>query len=176
LYGTAIELSSARGQLARLAQVTQEPNMTEASKVIAFDVDANSLTSLQQAFPQCQVEAVSGATADTLKQDWSPGVAELLVVGARDDVGATLGLCRGLRSQAGRAHTPLLVLVLPGQESLVKQALRASADGCLVVPIHPKNLMQMMARSRDGDRPGRHTLGLDRAQGEDPWRDEGGEA
>jgi hypothetical protein len=47
------------------------------------------------------------------------------VHGARADVTQTLGLCRGLRSQAGRAQSPLLVLVQPGREPLVRAALEA---------------------------------------------------
>ncbi len=31
-------------------------------------------------------------------------------------------------------------------------------------------------RAGEGNRPGRHTLGLDRAQQGDRWRDDGGEA
>jgi hypothetical protein len=33
----------------------------------------------------------------------------------------------------------------------------------------------MLAHARAGDRPGRHTLNLERAQGENLWRDDGGE-
>ena len=33
----------------------------------------------------------------------------------------------------------------------------------------------LVARARAGNQPGRHTLDLDRAQHEDPWRDGGGE-
>jgi hypothetical protein len=36
--------------------------MPERAKVIAFDVDPDSLASLRQAFPDCEVEAVTGAT------------------------------------------------------------------------------------------------------------------
>jgi hypothetical protein len=34
----------------------------------------------------------------------------------------------------------------------------------------------MMVHALAGDRPGRHTLNLDRVQEADRWRDEGGEA
>jgi DNA-binding response OmpR family regulator len=150
--------------------------MSGALKVIAFDVDAASLDSLRQAFPGCQVEAVSGATAGSLARDWNPGGASLLVVGAREETAQTLGLCRELRSQAGRAQTPLLVLVQPAQEALVRAALDASANSCLVLPVHAKELITMVSRALGGNRPGRHTLGLDQAQREDQWRDDGGEA
>ena len=45
-----------------------------------------------------------------------------------------------LRSQVGRAYTPLLVLVTPEQQTLVTAALAAGADGCLVLPVHAKEL------------------------------------
>ena len=67
-------------------------------KVIALDVDPTSLDSFRQAFPGWQVEAVNGATRESLARDWDLGEASLLVVGARADVTQTLGLCRGLRS------------------------------------------------------------------------------
>jgi DNA-binding response OmpR family regulator len=145
-------------------------------KVIALDVDAGSLVSLREAFPGWEIEPLNGASTGSLDWDWDPGAADLLVVGARDLDGETLGLCRGLRSQVGRARTPLLVLVSSAQESLVRAALDAGADSCLVVPVHPKDLVAAVARVRAGNRPGRHTLGLDRAQCDDQWRDEGGEA
>ena len=145
-------------------------------KVIALDVDPTSLGSLRQAFPGLQVEAVHAATRESLARDWNPGEARLLVVGARTDVTQTLGLCRGLRSQAGRARTPLLVLVQPGREALVRAALDASADSCLVLPVHAKELVTMLSRALAGNRPGRHTLGLHQPQSDDKWRDYGGEA
>ena len=150
--------------------------MTDRPKVVAFDVDPDSLASLGQAFPEWEVAAVRGITAGRLAQDWNPETATLLVVGFRGRVAATLGLCRGFRSQAGRAHTPLLVLVPPAQDALVRAVLEAGADSCLVLPVHPRDLASVVARARAGNRPGRHTLGLDRAQREDRWRDEGGEA
>jgi DNA-binding response OmpR family regulator len=144
-------------------------------KVIALDVDPASLESLRQAFPGWHVEAVNGATPESLDRDWDPGDASLLVVGARTDVTQTLGLCRGLRSQAGRAQTPLLVLVQPGREPLVRAALDAGADSCLVLPVHAKELVTMLSRALAGNQPGRHTLGLDQPQSDDKWRDDGGE-
>jgi len=148
------------------------PNQPTA---IAFDVDPASLASLRQAFPEWEIETVNGATSDSLRQDWSPKAADLLVVGTRDKVGETLGLCRGLRSQLGRALTPLLVLVPPAREPLVRAALEAGANSCLTLPVHAKELVAMVARVREGNRPGRHTINLDRAQHEDRWRDDGGQ-
>ena len=158
------------------AAFAREATMSEHLKVIALDVDAGSLASLRSAFPGGEIEPVNGASTGSLTADWDPGPADLLVVGARERMEEALGLCRGLRSQAGRARTPLLVLVWPAQEPLVRAALDAGADSCLVVPVHPKDLVSVMARARTGDRPGRHTLGLQRAQREDQWRDDGGEA
>jgi DNA-binding response OmpR family regulator len=150
--------------------------MPDRSKAIAFDVDPDSLVSLQQAFPEWEIEAITGATVGSLTHDWNPGAADLLVVGAGAQVAETLGLCRSLRSQAGRALTPLLVLVPPGQEALVRAVLEAGANSCLILPIHPQNLVNMVTRAREGNQPGWHTLGLDRAQRADKWRDDGGEA
>jgi DNA-binding response OmpR family regulator len=150
--------------------------MAERPKAIAFDVDPDSLASLREAFPGWDIEATRGATVGSLDRDWDPGSADLLVVGDRAEVTETLGLCRGLRSQAGRADTPLLVLVPPAREALVRAALGAGAHGCLVLPVHAKDLVSMVARARAGNRPGRHTLDLDQPQRDDPWQDEGGEA
>jgi DNA-binding response OmpR family regulator len=150
--------------------------MTERRKAIAFDVDAESLGSLREALTGWEIEVTCRATTGSLDRDWAPGAADLLVVGAREEVADTLGLCRTLRSQAGRAHTPLLVLVPPGQQRLIGAALEAGARRCLLLPIHPKEVTSLLARARAGNQPGRHTLGLDRAQAEDPWQDDGGEA
>ena len=90
-------------------------------------------------------------------------------------IGRHIG-AQNFRSQAGRAQTPLLVLVPPAQEPLVKAVLEAGANSCLVLPVHAKDLASTLARALAGNRPGRHTLGLDRAQREDRWRDDGGEA
>jgi DNA-binding response OmpR family regulator len=150
--------------------------MPNRPRVVAFDVDPDSLVSLGQALPDWEIQAVHGASPGSLTQDWNPGTADLLVVGAGDGLAETLGLCRALRSQAGRARTPLLVLVPPARHALVRAALDAGADSCLVVPVHAKELVNRVARAGEGNQPGRHTLGLDRAQERDPWRDDGGEA
>jgi DNA-binding response OmpR family regulator len=149
--------------------------MPDQPKAIAFDLDSVSLVRLRQAFPAWEIEVINGATLASLSQDWDPQRADLLVVRVQDETAETLGLCRGLRSQTGRAHVPLLVLVPPAQETLVKAALDAGAHSCLVLPIHPKDLATTWARMREGNRPGRHTLNLDRAQREDLWQDNGGE-
>lgn len=143
-------------------------------RLVALDVDPPSLRSLRRAFPTWQVEARDGATSGSLARDWNPGPADLLVVGAHDEAAETLALCRGLRSQAGRAVTPLLVLLAPAQRAVAKAALEAGATNCLVLPVFAPDLVAMVARARKGNQPGRHTLDLDRAQRDDPWRDNGG--
>lgn len=145
-------------------------------KVIAFDVDPNSLTSLREAFPDWEVEGVERATTGSLERDWNPQAASLLLVGYRGSMAEVLGLCRGLRSQLGRAHTPLVVLIPPAHEAVARAALEAGAHSCLILPLHPQDLISTMARALAGNQPGRHTLGSDRAQHEDSWRDDGGEA
>jgi DNA-binding response OmpR family regulator len=150
--------------------------MRSPPKVIAFDVDYESGIALRNAFPEWELVEIQGATPNSLDRDWSPGAADLLVVGAREQEAETLGLCRGLRNQAGRAHAPVLVLVPPAQKHLINAVLEAGANSCLVLPVHPKDLLNAIAHPREGNRPGRHTLGLDRPQREDAWRDAGGEA
>src|SRR5271166_2092046 len=125
--------------------------MTKRSTAVAFDLDAASLTSLHEALPKWEIKVVTGVTADSLTHAWDPGDVNLLVVRAREEVAETLGLCRFLvachefstdsragvaktsgrhanrQSQAQRADAPLLVLVRPGQEALVRAALEAGA-------------------------------------------------
>ncbi len=173
--------------------------MSNPSKAIAFDLDPASLLSLRGALPGWDIVVVLGATAASLAHDWHPGAAGLLVVSAREPVAETLRLCRFLVScgefstdsrgemvatsgrhgnrqdQPRRADAPLLVLVPPGQNSLVRAALEAGADSCLVLPVHAKEMASVLARGERGNQPGRHTLDLDRAQAEDRWRDDGGQ-
>jgi peptidylprolyl isomerase len=162
-------------------------------RVVAFDVDAASLASLREALPGWEVVAVRGASAASLARGGAPGgPADLLVVGVRDNARETLGLCRLLAARTAppvgaweeaeetnrgrRAGAPLLVLVPPEQQTLVGAALEAGARSCLLLPIHPKAVASMLATAQAGRRPGRHTLGLDRAEETDPWQEDGGEA
>jgi peptidylprolyl isomerase len=162
-------------------------------RAVAFDVDAASLASLREVLPGWEVVAVCGTSAASLARDGVPGgAADLLVVGVRDNATEALGLCRLLaarvpasaqaREEVGEAHrgpragAPLLVLVPPEQQTLVGAALEAGARNCLLLPIHPKEVASMLANARAGSRPGRHTLGLDRAEETDPWQEDGGEA
>jgi DNA-binding response OmpR family regulator len=148
--------------------------MLKRPGAIAVGVDRDSLLSARQAFPSWQIEVVDVASSVALTGERDPGAAGLLLVGAIDQEG-TVALCRGLRNRLGRARATLLVLVTPGREGLVRAALEAGADSCLLVPVHPKELISRLARAQQGNQPGRHTLDLDRAQREDKWRDEGGE-
>ena len=170
------------------------------SRVVAFDVDAASLASLRDALPEWEIESVNGATPASLSGHWDPCAADLLVVGTRNNTAETLGLCRLLSfctsyspearregqetlaleqsplRTAAIENAPLLVLVPCGQETLVGAALEAGARGCLMVPIHAKEVTSMLANARAGNRPGRHTRDLGRPQEDDPWQEDGGEA
>jgi hypothetical protein len=57
----------------------------------------------------------------------------------------------------------------------VRTVLEAGAHSCLVLPVHAKNLVSMLARTHEGNQPGRHTLNLQQAQDEDRWQDDGGQ-
>ncbi|MBL8796543.1 MAG: hypothetical protein JNM56_21765 [Planctomycetia bacterium] len=145
-------------------------------KVITFDVDPVSLISLRQALPDWQIEMITGATTHTVARDWNPGSANLLVIGCGQRLADTLGLCRGLRSQQGHAHVPILVLMPRPEPGCVRAVLAAGATSCRGLPVHPKELVSLLARAQRGNAPGRHTLALDQAQRADEWRDAGGEA
>ena len=167
-------------------------------RVVAFDVDERSLASLREALPDWEVRAVRGATADSLSDTWDPRSADLLVVGLAERVTETLALCRllafcapysgdaraGVGGLAGpsadrrprRVDAPLLVLVPAGRETLVGSALEAGAHSCLTLPVHAKDVASMVTHARAGNQPGRHTLGSEQAQRQDPWRDDGGES
>jgi hypothetical protein len=179
--------------------------MSNHLKVVAFDLDAASLTSLREALPDCVIEVVNGATAASLTRDWNPGTVDLVVVKARQEVTETLELCRFLvscgvlakdapvvtdsqeetpktlglhrrrRNVGRRAHSPLLVLVPPRRKNIVKDVLKAGAHSCLMLPINAKDVASMLIHAQAGNQPGRHTLNLERAQTEDRWRDAGGE-
>jgi FKBP-type peptidyl-prolyl cis-trans isomerase 2 len=126
------------------ADEEMRPNPSIAA---AFDVDAASLASLQQALPGWQVDPIDGATSDALECDWRPSLASLLIVTIHQDVSAALALCRGLRSQVGRAATPLLALVPADRPELINAALAAGATSCLVLPIHAKEVAQMLSQA-----------------------------
>jgi hypothetical protein len=171
---------------------------SKPSRAVAFDVEAASLASLREALPGWEIDTIDGATPASLAHNWDPGAADLLVVSARNNATETLDLCRffsfctrysteargeGAETLSPRENlpalrpdAPLLVLVPPGQETLVGAALEAGACGCLMMPIHAKEVTSMLAHARAGNQPGRHTLDLDRRQEVDPWQEDGGEA
>jgi DNA-binding NarL/FixJ family response regulator len=173
--------------------------MPNQLRAIAFDVDPTSMLSLREALPGWEIEVVGEAAAASPTHNWNHTAADLVIVRAREPVAETLGLCRFLvsregfstdgregvvatsgrhgnrQNQARRADAPLLVLVPSEHEALVRAVLEAGADSCLVLPVHAKEVASMLARGTHGNQPGRHTLDLDRAQGEDRWRDDGGQ-
>jgi hypothetical protein len=171
--------------------------MAHRLRAVAFDLDAASLISLREALPGWEIDTINGVTPASLAHNWDPGAADLLIASARDNTTETLGLCRFLSFCTGysteareeRAETlgprenfpalrpdaPLLVLVPPGQESLVGAALEAGAHSCLMLPINAKEVASMLVHARAGNQPGRHTLNLEGAQSADRWRDDGGQ-
>ena len=173
--------------------------MPKCLKAVAFDLDAASWNSLREALPGWEIEVLNETTATSLTHDWNPGEADLLVVKAGEDVAETLALFRFLvfcnvfstdsredetltmgspgsrQNQERRANAPLLLLVPTNEEALVRAALEAGVDSCLVLPIHAKEIASMIARVQHCNQPGRHTLNLDPAQIEDRWRDDGGQ-
>jgi hypothetical protein len=173
--------------------------MPHQLRAITFDLEPASLTSLQEALPEWKIEPVNGATAGSITHNWNPGAADLLVVKAGENAAETLALCRFLvfcndfstdsredeartseragsrQNQIQRASAPLLLLVPAGEEALVRAALEAGVDSCLVLPIHAKEVTDMIVRVQRCNQPGRHTLNLDPAQIEDRWRDDGGQ-
>ncbi len=197
--------NTSQGRLPIMLSQMQELPMPNQSKVIAFDLDQASLSSLRKALPDSVIEVVNGATAASLTRDWNPGTVDLLVVKARREVAETLELCRFLvscgvlardapvvtdsqeeipktlglhrrrRKVGRRSHSPLLVLVLPSQRSIVRDVLKAGAHSCILLPINAKDVANMLVHAQVGNQPGRHTLNLERAQTEDRWRDDGGE-
>lgn len=144
------------------------------AKLLAFDVDLETLRSLEKAFPGWEIEAVEGTTLARCVGEMTIADVSLLVV-AYAERAATQALCRSLRRHAGWRDTPLLVLVPPALPELVRDMLEAGASGCLVLPVHHKEVSSMVARAQRGNQPGRHTLDLDQAQNEDQWRDDGGQ-
>src|SRR5271155_4487793 len=100
--------------------------MSDRPIALVFDVDTESLTTIRQAFPSWQLEVFDEQAALSLTRKRDLEAVALLVVGSQEgQVSETLGLCRVLRRQAGREQTPLLVLVPPSRQGLVRAALEA---------------------------------------------------
>ncbi len=98
-------------------------------------------------------------------------MADLLILGSRDNVADTLGMGQFLAlrtscsaqarpvadetpsihasppKRARRADAALLVLVRPGQDTLVVAALEAGAHSCLRLPIHAQQVATMLAHA-----------------------------
>src|SRR5271170_8099710 len=53
--------------------MNKEKSMCNSSRILTFDVNEATLTSLQEDLPEFVFEVVNGATADTLARDWNPG-------------------------------------------------------------------------------------------------------
>jgi hypothetical protein len=173
--------------------------MSDRLRAITFDVDTLSSASLREALPGWQIDTVYGATVASLPCDWAPGPVDLLVVGLREDVAETWGLCRflsrttsavresqrvavetiglpkNLLEVARRTAVPLLLLLPSGQGVLIDAGLKAGAHSCLMLPINAKEVASMFVHAHAGNQPGRHTLNLEGAQTEDRWRDDGGQ-
>lgn len=149
--------------------------MAGPSRLVACNIDPDTLGSLAQAFPGWEIEEVDGVGEGSGSDNLVSRDVNLLVMAARGDRGANLVLCRALRRWAGSADLPLLVLVPPAEPELVREMLDAGANACLVLPVHHKEVTSMLVRAQRGNQPGRHTRDLHRAQTEDRWRDDGGE-
>jgi phosphoserine phosphatase RsbU/P len=161
--------------------VELEERNPRGGKAVGFDLDEATLRSLREALPGWKIEALNGATAVSLTHDWNPTEVDFLVVQSRAEVAETLRLCRYLvlcrdlseaaglhvrrQTQPLRAKAPLLVLVPPGQESLMRGAFEAGADSCLVLPVRAKEVAHLLSRARPGVPPRRrHSRKLDRAR------------
>lgn len=147
-------------------------------KVIAFDMDEDSLINLREALPDSLIELIEGATAASLSQDWNPGIVDLVVVKVARNVAKTTELCKflvsrgvlardaslvtdspkalptllGLRRHqptvARQPHSPLLALVPPGQRNDVTALLKAGVDSCLLLPINANDVANMLLHAQ----------------------------
>jgi DNA-binding response OmpR family regulator len=149
--------------------------MVHDRKVLAFNVDWESLASLREAFPGWEVEAVASGTHGPTMKTWDPTGVDLLVIGNDRGTGETARLCRFLRQQSRWKATPLLVIAPPDMPDLVSAALEAGANTCLILPVHAKEMVSMLGRAQQGNQPGKHTTASHQPQQDDAWRDEGGE-
>lgn len=132
------------------------------SQAIAFDLDAVSSGCIRDTLPDWKFSEMKGATAASLAQKWNPGLASLLVLGARHNIVETLSLCRFLafcrtcsrdfnrEVEARYPRSPILVLLFPGQELLVEALMRAGADKCLTLPIHSGGVIDTLIGTEEG--------------------------
>jgi DNA-binding NarL/FixJ family response regulator len=176
-----------------------EDGMAYPRTAAAFNVDSASMACLREALPDWRIDVFTGVAASSMPANWSPLGADLFVVGARENVVETLGLCRflaactgyshdvraaaaepleqreDLRNQATRTHAVVLVFIPCGQDHLIARILEAGASCCLMQPIHAKDIVRTVANAQSGNQPSRHTLNLQQAQRKNLWRDDGGE-
>lgn len=138
---------------------------------MVFDVDPECMGSVEEALPGWKIDVLYGATVSSLPSDWDPGAVDLLIVGPRENVAETLGLCRflsyctpfsrdfhengisalGLRRSDSLRRRPdalLIVLVPPDRADVVPAALRAGADHCLVLPITAQDVAGVLPSAR----------------------------
>jgi hypothetical protein len=159
------------------------------ARAVAFDVDAGALARLRETLPDWTIDAINEATPASLVLDWNPAAAQLLVVGAGEDAARTLGLCRflsfcaryatdarewdtrALRQGEHHLSAPLLVLLRPGHEAFAQAAVRAGADGHLLLPIDSGSVVSLLAHLWADNH--RHNGSPDRTA-IDRWNDDGG--
>lgn len=143
--------------------------------ILTFDLDWESLRSLREALPAWDVESAAGRGGTPTARNWTPTIADLLVIGVCGRRSEALGVCRLLRRQARWAAVPLFVVVPARCPALVSDMLEAGATTCLIQPFHPKEITNRLARACEIEHLGRHTTSLFPAPCQDMWRDEGGE-
>lgn len=167
-------------------------------KAVAFNLDEASLASLREALPLWPIDDIYGATVTSLPCNWNPGAVDLLVMGIRKDVGETLELCRFLAfcndysadfrreaavpfypwdrrwNQVHKSDAPLVVLIPAGKEDIAGAAIEAGAHCCLMLPIHAKDVVDVLVRTQRCNQSGRPArLNSDKARTEDRWHDDG---
>lgn len=149
-------------------------------KVLTFDVDPSSLIALCEALPAWDIQSRDAASKTSLTRDEAIEAADLLVLGAHEDVRRTLALCRALRRESGRGGPSLLVLVPASLPGLVREVREAGADDCLMLPIEAKGLEAILQAHR-GSPPPCVPGGVSdnpacrSSEANDRWQDEGGQ-
>lgn len=165
--------------------------MSENRKARVFDVDPESMNSIEEALPGWEIDILYGATVGSLPSNWDPGAVDLLIVGPRENVSESLGLVRFLsycapfsrefhrdgigslglrRGPTNPMRQPdalLLVLVPPAREDAIGAALRAGAHHCLVLPITAQDVARAVMPARVGHPPHRNAQHAYQAATED---------
>jgi hypothetical protein len=182
---------------AAIASAGPVPGAEASGKAFAFDVDEVSMGTLRAALPAWKFEVANGATPASLVRLGSAGPVDLVVVGLRDNVAESLGLCRflaqsdscapGSRPETSRLGerpgdtaagtrrpgAPLLVLTPPGQETLLEDALAVGPLRRLLLPLQAAEVTRLLAHPHAGSGPGRRSPNTPGAPRQDPWRDVG---